>query len=56
MDVDVEGPVGGLHIYMLWMLLFVRGFPMERLYPGYVGFLERQFIIGWMSFLIMHQT
>ena len=29
---------------------------MERHYLGYTVFLEKHFIIGWMSFLIVHQT
>ena len=27
MDVDREGPNGGLRLHMLWMLLFLKGYP-----------------------------
>ena len=27
MDVARDGPYGGLHLHMLWMLLFLRGYP-----------------------------
>ena len=27
MDVAVEGPAGGHHVHMLWMLLFLKGYP-----------------------------
>ena len=55
-DVDRDGPKGGLRLHMLWMLLFLKGIQMERHYPEFVEQHQKQFGFGlthsWNAYLI----
>ena len=46
--VDRDGPNGGLRLHMLWMLLFLKGYPMEIHYQVFVDWQPKLFNIEWM--------
>ena len=48
MDVDMKGPVGGQHLHLLWMLLFLKEYCKQETLSGICG-VKRMVFHYWVD-------